>query len=142
MKKVIILLSIITVFTACKNDAKKEIEKEVIAEDKVDIGEKTAKQNDGLTTLRGDYIYYADAAVLQTPTEVYGVVIDEKLHELEKQAKPLKVEATDMVKVTVRGEISPKPESEEGWPFRVTIKEIIKVEKLNPKENDVIKLGS
>ena len=44
--------------------------------------------------------------------------------------------------VEVRGKISPKPEGEEGWPFRVAIKEIIKVEKLNPKENDVIKLGS
>ena len=43
------------------------------------------------------YVYYADAAVLQTPTQIYGVVLDEVLHELEKQVKPFKAETTDFV---------------------------------------------
>ncbi len=38
--------------------------------------------------MTGDFIYYADAAVLQTPKEIYGVVIDDKMHELENVVKP------------------------------------------------------
>ena len=139
MKKLIILLLVTTIFTACKNDAKTEPKTDAVTSD--DSG-KTAKQSDGLTLLKGDFIYYADAAVLQTHKEVYGVIIDDKMHELEAQAKQYKSDPTDMVKVTVRGLISPKPEDVEGWPYRVAIKEILKVEKINSEENDVIKLGS
>ncbi len=139
MKKLIILLLVTTIFTACKNDAKTEPKTDAVTSDD---SEKTAKQNDGLTLLKGDFIYYADAAVLQTHKEVYGVIIDDKMHELEAQAKQYKSDPTDMVKVTVRGLISPKPEDVEGWPYRVAIKEILKVEKINSEENDVIKLGS
>lgn len=139
MKKLIILLLAITAFTACKSDKKTDSQSETTA---ADIQEKTTKQSDGLTLLKGDFIYYADAAVLQTHKEVYGVVIDEKMQELEAQAKAYKSDPTDMVKVTVRCLISAKPDNEEGWPYRVAIKEIIKVEKINPEENDVIKLGS
>ena len=139
MKKLIILLLITTVFTSCKNDAKTEPKTDTINSDNPD---KTIKQSDGLTLLKGDFIYYSDAAVLQTHKEVYGVIIDDKMHELETQAKQHKNEPTDMVKVTVRGLITPKPQGEEGWPYRVAIKEILKVEKINPEKNDVIKLGS
>ena len=106
-----------------------------------DDSEKTEKQNDGLTLLKGDFIYFADAAVLQTHREVYGVVIDEKMHELDKQVQQYKIETTDMIPVEIRGKIIPKDENEEGWPYRVEIKEIINVSKPNPQDNEVIKVG-
>ena len=42
-------------------------------------------QNDGLVTMKGEFIYVAadNAAVLQTSSEIYGVVVDEKMHELQ-----------------------------------------------------------
>ena len=138
MKKIIFLLLITIVFVSCKNDSKTNTEKETIT---ADGPEKTAKQSDGLTLLKGDFIYFADAAVLQTHREVYGVIIDEKMHELNNQVQQYKNEITDMVPVEIRGKITPKPENEEGWPYRIEIKEILNVSKPNPQDNEVIKVG-
>ncbi|TYA60090.1 hypothetical protein [Formosa maritima] len=124
MKKLFILLLTITTLSSCKNDAKTE----------------TVDNND-LTLIQGDFVYYADAAVIQTRQDVYGVIIDEKMLELDKQVKPFKVEITDMIPVEIKGKLIPKPEGEEGWPFRVEIVEIIKVSKPDPNKNDVVKLG-
>lgn len=136
MKNIFIFLLCLTVLTNCKNDSEKK--EEILG---VEGPEKTAKQSDGLTLLVGDFIYYADAAVLQTHNEVYGVVINDKMHEIAKQAKSYQKETTDMVRIQVRGKIIPKPEGEEGWPFKVDIKEVLKVNKLDPKQNEVIKIG-
>lgn len=138
MKKAFFIAFILTGFISCKNNTRSE-EKEVIIG--VDGEEKTAKQNDGLTLLKGNFIYYADAAVLQTNVEVYGVVIDKKMHELDKQVQAYKKEDTDMVPVEIRGKIIAKPQNEEGWPFRVEIKEILNISKPNPEENNIVKLG-
>ena len=124
----------LSAFISCKNESKTSTE--TIS---VDGLEKTAKQSDGLTLLKGDFIYYADVAVLQTHKEVYGVIIDGKMHELDKQVQQYKNEITDMVPVEIRGKIIPKPENEEGWAFRVEIKEILNVSK--PQDNEVIKVG-
>ena len=99
-------------------------------------------QNNGLITVKGDFIYFADAAVLQTKNEIYGVVIDEKMQELNAAVQVYKIEDTDMVPVTVRVRRFEKPENEEGWPMRVEIKDILKVEKPDPKQEDIIKLGN
>jgi len=138
MKKTILLVLVLSVFISCKNDSKTTEEKEIIS---ADSPEKTAKQNDGLTLLKGDFIYFADAAVLQTHKEVYGVILDEKMHELNKLVQQYKIETTDMVPVEIRGKIIPKSENEEGWPFNVEIKEILKVSKPNPEANEVITIG-
>lgn len=143
MKKIILLALVLSAFISCKKDSKTipiaiGTEKESIS---VDNSEKTAKQNDGLTLLKGDFIYFSDAAVLQTHREVYGVVINEKMHELNEQVQQYKIETTDMVPVEIRGKIIPKPEDEEGWPYRVEIKEILNVSKPKPEDNEVIKIG-
>lgn len=138
MKKIVILLICFAVFISCKNETKTENKATDITADST---EKTAKQNDGLTLLKGEFIYYADAAVLQTHADVYGVVIDAKMHELDKQVQVYKKEATDMVPVEIRGKIIPKPENEEGWPYRIEIKEILSISKPAPEENNVVKLG-
>ncbi|MBC3845885.1 hypothetical protein H8K90_05810 [Winogradskyella echinorum] len=135
MKKIIVILIALISFSSCKNEAKQ----------KVNLEENRAKSydaNDGLITMRGEYVYYTDAAVLQTANEIYGVVIDDNLQLLEEQVKPFKKEATDMVPVTVRVRKFEKPEGEEGWQYRVEIKEILKVEAPDQNKEDVIKLGN
>jgi len=137
MKKIFIILISVTTFIACKNEAKSESTEETTDTSE----ERTEKQIDGLTLLKGEFIYYADAAVLQTHKQMYAVVIDEKMHELNNMAKAFKNEMTDFVQVEIRGKITPKPENEEGWDYRVEIKEILNV-KAAEESSEVVKLGT
>jgi len=90
---------------------------------------------------QGSFIYFSDAAVLQTENDVYGVIVNDKMHELAEQAKAFQNEPTDMVQVEVQGILHAKETSEEGWPFRLDIKNIISVKALNNTEdNAIIKL--
>jgi hypothetical protein len=133
MRNILYILVFALSFSACKNDSK-EVEKIVeTIEDTI--------ANDGLTLIEGDFIYYADAAVLQTKTGFFGVILNDKAKELAERAKPFQKETTDMVKVRVRGLIEPKATDAEGWDFTVTIKEVVSVEALTLKENEVIKVG-
>ncbi|MBU2940866.1 hypothetical protein KO494_15055 [Lacinutrix sp. C3R15] len=138
MKKLVFLFVLAITFTSCKNDAKKEN-----SEDTVETKDgRTAKQSDGLTLLQGEFVYYADAAVLQTNSQIYGVVLNNKVNELNKQAAAFKKEPTDFVMVEVRGKITPKPANEEGWENRVEIKEILNISALNTQAENVVKLGT
>jgi len=138
MKNIIITCIIVIAFTSCKSDKKTEGNLEQIEAEEA----KTPIQNDGLVLLKGEFVYYADAAVLQTnSSSIYGVVINEKMYELDKLAQQYKKEPTDYVSVEIRGEIIPKPENEEGWPYRINIKEILSVNK-SQTEDEVIKLES
>jgi len=129
MKKIIFFLFISIVVLGCKKESKST--------------EKSSNQASEveLITMTGEFIYYADAAVLQTTNEIYGVVIDHKMHELNDKVKQFKVEDTDMVSVTLKVHRFEKPENEEGWPYRIEIKEILKVEKPDTKKQNIIKLG-
>ncbi|MGB0896997.1 MAG: hypothetical protein ACPGU9_07680 [Flavobacteriaceae bacterium] len=120
MKKIILILCVLAI-TACKSDKGKSSQEAVV--------------------LKGLYLYYADAAILQTPTEVYGVIVDENSMKLDEQVKPYKTVATDMVPVEIKGEIIPKAKDEEGWPNTVKIVEILKVSKPNSEKKDIITLG-
>lgn len=142
MKKLATLLMIAVVFTSCKNDSKTEETTTKTEAFDMDSPNRTDKQSDGLTLLKGEFVYYGDAAVLQTHREVYGVVLDEKMTELNKMAQAYKKEPTDYATVSIRGKIIPKPENEEGWPFRIEIKEILSVSASNPETNNVVKLES
>ncbi len=135
MKKFNLIIILVLVLLSCKNETKTEVNLE-------GNREKSYDQNDGLITMKGEFVYYADAAVFQTSNEIYGVVIDENLQLLEKQVKPFKKEATDMVPVTIRVRKFEKAEGEEGWQYRVEIKEILKVEAPDPNKKDVIKLAN
>ena len=141
MKKALLLVLSLIVLSNCKNDSKSEDTKNTETID-VDSPDRTSKQSDGLTLLKGEFVYYADAAVLQTHREVYAVIVDDKMEELNDMADKYKKEATDYVTIEIRGEITPKPANEEGWPYRVAIKEILKVTPSNPEANDVVKLES
>lgn len=96
---------------------------------------------DGLVTMRGEFIFHDGAAVLQTRNTIYGVVIDDMLEELQKQVIPYKKSDLDMVTVTLRGKRIPKPEGTEGWPFSIEIKEILKIENPESGTQDVIELS-
>ena len=137
MKKALYLICILAIIS-CKKKTKSITDSQIISSDN---SVKTINQNDGLTILKGDFIYYADAAVLQTPTEVYGVVIDEKMKELNTQVQKYKNQATDMVTVEIKGKLIPKPDSEEGWPYRIEIKEILAISKPKLEDNNTVTLG-
>jgi hypothetical protein len=135
VKHVVAVLVLYLSVLACKSEAKQTVASEANSGQSYD-------QNDGLITMKGAFVYFADAAVLQTKNDIYGVVIDAEMHQLDKQVKPYKKEATDMVPVTVRVRKFPKPKDEEGWPYRVEIKEILKVEAPDTTKNDIIKLAN
>ncbi len=78
-------------------------------------------------TIEGEFIYLEDAAIIKGDSFIHGVVIDEKMQELATIVKPLQRDEYDMVPVVIKGIINPKPTSEEGWDYIVTIKEIVEV---------------
>ncbi|MGJ8591616.1 MAG: hypothetical protein ACSHXF_03665 [Aquaticitalea sp.] len=131
MKKVIVILFVLIAFVSCKNNESKNAQ---TAE------EGTVVTTDG-TTVTGSFMYYDDASVFQTQSELFGVVENEKLQDLILQAETLKTEDSDEVAVILKVKKSKKPENEEGWDNRIEILEIIKVSKGNPKDNNIIKLG-
>ncbi|WP_298494403.1 hypothetical protein [uncultured Algibacter sp.] len=139
MKKVLILLVCLTAFLSCKEEGKSQkLEETVVNDDSL----KTTKQNDGLTHLKGEFVYYDGAAVLQTNAEIYGVLITNKFEELNKQAQQYKTEPTDMVQVEIRGRITNEKDDKILWENKVEIVEILNVKPNPKKENNVIKLGN
>ncbi len=128
MRKICLLLFMTTALIGCKNDAK-------------NTDATNSETPDNVQEISGNFMYYDDAAVFQTKSELYGVVPNEMLEDLIIQSEPLKTEASDEVAVTLKVKVSKKPENEEGWENRIEIFEIVKVSKSNPKNNNIIKLG-
>lgn len=131
MKKILVTLTCLTLFLSCKNDKK----------DTESTQDKTAQavENTGELTLNGSFIYYDGAAVLQTRDEIYGVIVDSMLIDLDNQAKAFKKEPTDMVPVVVKAKLSDKKDNTE-WKSKIEILEIIKVSEPKSEDNQVIKL--
>ena len=137
MKRVLLFILLSIALISCKNDNKQEADE--ISEN--ENSERTAKQSDGLTLLKGEFVYYDGAAVLQTHADIYGVFITDKTRELEKLVQQYKKAPTDMVPVEIRGKITNKKDDVILWENKVEIVEILNVYK--PKNNDdVVKLGS
>ncbi|WNH08426.1 hypothetical protein [Thalassobellus suaedae] len=125
MKKSIILLICFLAILSCKNETKS----------------KAVNQNDELTLLEGEFVFYDGAAVLQTPTEIYGVFITDKIQELNKQAKQYQKAPTDMVKVEIKGKVSTQKDDKILWDNKVEIVEILNISASNQVDNNVVKLG-
>jgi len=136
MRKGIILLLTLVVLVSCKNNTEesKSID--------TDSPEKTEKQSDGLTLLKGEFVLFDDAAILQTHREFYGVYINDKARELNELVKKYKKAETDMVPVEIRGRISTEKDEKIMWPNKIEIVEILNVFEPKPESNDIIKLGS
>lgn len=85
----------------------------------------------------GEFLYLADAAVLNTGTEIYGVIVDEKMHELHDLCSTVKRDEYDMIPVYVKGKVKHKNPDEEGWDKRITITSIDSL--VNPTDNSILK---
>ncbi len=118
MKRTIVLFSAaMFLFTSCKNN-------------------ETSEENQEVQEIKAEFIYLEDAAVLKGTDFIYGVKIDDMARELAERVEPVKLEEYDMVPVIVKGVVTQKPESEEGWEQVVTIKEIVRVG-TRPSQPDV-----
>ncbi len=97
----------------------------------------SSKKTDTNPQFYGEFLYLADAAVLNTGTEIYGVIIDEKMHELHDLCSPLKRDEFDMIAVYVKGKVENKNPDEEGWDKRIKITSIDSL--VNPTDNSILK---
>jgi hypothetical protein len=139
MKKILILLLCALAFVNCKNDTKSEQKEDSTISDDSD---RTEKQSDGLTLLKGEFVYFDGAAVLQTHSEIYGVLVTDKMLELNTLAEKFKTEPTDMVKVEIRGKITNQKDNKILWENKVEIIEILNVKPASKEEKNIVKLGN
>ena len=96
----------------------------------------TAKKSNTNPQFYGEFLYLADAAVLNTGTEIYGVIINEKMHELHDLCTPLKRDEYDMIPVYIKGEIVDNT-NKDGWEKLIKITSIDSL--VNPKDNSIFK---
>ena len=136
MKNVLILFLCLSVFISCKKQHKSEDE----AITKTDAFENSGNQDD-TTLIKGEFIYYGDAAVLQTNSKIYGVYQTDKMLELNKQAQQYKKAETDAVFVEIKARISTKKHEKILWKEKVEIVEILSVSPSKNKSNNIVELG-
>ena len=101
----------------------------------------SSETTDDTTIIKGNYIYFEDAAVLQNDVEIYGVFLNDLAKELNEKATPLKTNETDMVNVEVRGIISSKEDPKILWEKKLEIVEIINISATKETEN-ILNLGT
>lgn len=95
------------------------------------------KKCDDCQTFTGDFLYFEGAAVLKGSNFIYAVELNDQAKKLSDQIEGIKIEAYDMVEVTVKGIVNPKPENKEGWDEILSIKEIITIAN-EPSEADIL----
>ena len=124
----------VTVFCliGCQDEKKKTTENEQAkTSEAVTSPEKTEKTvkkvQDSVKTLRGEFIYVDDAAVLKGSDFIYGVKIDSMAKRLAEKTDSLKRNEFDMVPVVIQGVVSKNPN--DGWEEIVSIKKIVMVSK-------------
>lgn len=116
MKKYRILVLIALFSFSCDKKQNKVVSNEVVE----------TKNND-LIILSGDYVFYNNAAVLQTNKNVYGIVINEKVNELNQRLTSIKKDEFDFIPVILKGKLQNKKEDEEGWSVKLEITEIVEI---------------
>lgn len=109
MKQLALLFMVLVLYTGCKG-----------------LSEQSTQETGREATVTGEFLHWNDAAVLKTDTEIYGVVKDEKMYELDKRCKPLQSDEYHMIPVTVKGLIRKNPQSG-SWEEVIQIQEIISV---------------
>lgn len=97
--------------------------------------------SDELSVLEGSYIYFDDAAVLQTKNEIYGVFLNEKAMELNNKAKAYKSNPNNFIYVKVKGIVSTKKDEKILWEKKLEIVEIESINSTNELNKSLI-LGS
>ena len=84
------------------------------------------KNNDQII-LSGDFIFYDNAGVLQTPKKIYGIIFNKKLEELKIIADSIKKDEYDSVHVILKGKLYNKDKDQEGWDVKLEITEIVEI---------------
>lgn len=130
MKRILLLLMFTTLLYSC-NDTKTD--KEELQSEDSEVEKPT------VLTYEGEFIYTPEAAVFKGNTFVYGVKINDLAKDLAEKVAAVKKGEFDMVPVTVRGEITPKPEGTDGWDEIITITEIINVSDTSTKADVELK---
>lgn len=97
--------------------------------------------SDDLTTIEGNYIYFDDAAVLQTKDNIYGVFLTEKALELNQKSEAAKTNPTDYIVVKVKGIVSTDQDEKILWDKKLEIIEIVSITSKEEVNNTLI-LGS
>ena len=103
------------------------------------FGCKNSSEN--LTTLKGSYIFFDDAAVFQTNNEVYGVFMNAKALELNKRAEQQRTRPSEIVYVELKGIISTEEDEKIKWEKKLDISEIISIS-IDKKPNNTLILGT
>ena len=114
-KQFFAIITGLLLLTACEDNTTQE---EVI------VTPVTAK--DSLTTIEGEFIYLADAAVLKGRNFIYGVELDSVSLKLADSIAPLKRDEFHMIPVKIKGKVLRNPGGE-GWEELVQIKEILEI---------------
>lgn len=103
------------------------------------FGCKNSSEN--LTLLKGSYIYFDDAAVLQTNNEVYGVYMNAKARELNKRAEQYRSTPSEIIYVELKGIVSTEEDDKIKWEKKFDIKEIVSIS-IEEKERNTLILGT
>lgn len=117
-------------FLACQNNKQA---KEGVA---MDLDEVTDEKIADGKRYTGEFIYTPEAAVFTSKSFIYGVKINDVAKELAEKVQTVKNDEYDIVPVTIQGEVSPKPQGQDGWDEIITITHIIDVSD-TPKSPDV-----
>ncbi len=120
MKKILFFTALIALLYSCKDSEEKTNTETEVAPIETIADKKVIMYS-------GDFVYTADAAVIKGANFIYGVKLDSMASELANRVRPIKETDFDMVHVIVIGDVSPKPEGQEGWDEILTIKEIVSV---------------
>ncbi len=132
MKHVFLLCLCLSVFLNCKKQSKPQNE---------DVTKTETINQEDLTLIKGEFVYYGDAAILHTQSNIYGVYITDKMQELNKQAQQYKKAETDAVFVEVKVRISNKEHEKMFWKDKAEIVEILSVSPSKNKSNNIVELG-
>lgn len=97
--------------------------------------------SNNLTTIEGNYIYFDDAAVLQTKDDIYGVYLTEKALELNQKSETTKRSPADYIVVKVKGIVSTEQDEKILWDKKLEIIEIVSITSKEEADNTLI-LGS
>lgn len=120
-KTALSVVLIVFLMFACNNNKQQEADSDKTVD--ADSIETTAESKQ----YTGDFIYTPEAAVLTGKSFIYGVEMNELALALAEKVELIKNDIHDNVTVTVLGEVSPKPEGQDGWDEIITITHIIDV---------------
>ena len=81
-------------------------------QNKVVSNEVVETKNNDLIILSGDYVFYNNAAVLQTNKNVYGIIINEKVNELNEKLSSIKKDEFDFIPVILKGRLKNKDKND------------------------------